>query len=85
MPVPSESTQKKNHLAKKGEHDMNVIKNEKQRAGSLPGILRTIPVLWGWLNWCFTLTDEERIEAGISIGTSLDQEKYKRVYGDYPE
>jgi len=64
---------------------MKQISNETPRPGSLPVILRTIPVFWGWLNWCFTLTDEERIEAGISIGTSLDQEKYKRVLGDYPE
>ena len=64
---------------------MRQIKDGTPRPGSLPTILRTIPVLWAWLIWCFTLTDEERVEAGISIGTTLDQEKYKRVYGDYPE
>jgi len=64
---------------------MGVIKKETQRTVPLPGILHAIPVFWSWLEWCFTLTDEEREKAGISIGTSLDQEKYKRVGGDYPE
>jgi hypothetical protein len=64
---------------------MKQSQTETQRSGSLPKVLRSIPFFFGWVNWCSTLTDEECIEAGISIGIASDKEKYQLVNGVDPE
>jgi len=43
------------------------FKSEQHRPGLISGVLFGVAGIFSWLRWFFTLTEEDRLAAGINV------------------
>lgn len=42
-------------------------KSEQERSDPIPGSILVLAGIFSWLRWLFTLTEEDRLAAGIDV------------------